>query len=85
MYNELCNIKVKTNVVKCLGIFMGHNKIEYYRKSWINKSEELEKNCLKHGRRGSSRCLESVKLLIHWLYLNFCIVHLFYLCLMNNL
>ena len=30
--NEVCNIKVNTNVVKCLGIFMGHNKIECYRK-----------------------------------------------------
>ena len=40
MYNEVCNIKVNTNVVKCLGIFMGHNKIECYRKNWIDKSEE---------------------------------------------
>ena len=30
--NEVCNIKVNKNVVKCLGIFMGHNKIECYRK-----------------------------------------------------
>ena len=43
MYTEVCNIKVNTNVVKCMGIFMSHNKIECYRKNGIDKSEELEK------------------------------------------
>lgn len=37
------NIKININTVKCLGIYIGHNKIECYEKKWLCELREFEK------------------------------------------
>ena len=37
------NIKININTVKCLGIYIGHNKIECNEKNWLCKLREFEK------------------------------------------
>lgn len=38
------NIKININTVKCLGIYIGHNKTECNEKNWLCKLREFEKN-----------------------------------------
>lgn len=37
------NIKININIVKCLGIYIGYNKIECNEKNWLCKLREFEK------------------------------------------
>jgi exonuclease III len=41
--NEYCNITFTNDAVKCLGVYVGHNKEECYNKNFIDKCNSLEK------------------------------------------
>ena len=42
-YDNIQGINVNTNVVKCLGIYIGHNKEECYIKNWMDVYHGIEK------------------------------------------
>lgn len=46
------NIKININRVKCLSIYIGHNKIECNEKNWLCKLREFEKYWT-HGEQES--------------------------------
>lgn len=41
-FDNLEGIKVAKQAVKCLGIFVGHDKIECYNKNWIKIYHDIE-------------------------------------------
>ena len=43
MYNELYGIKITNEAVKCLGIYIGHDKEECYAKNWMKIYHNIEK------------------------------------------
>lgn len=47
---EVSNIIVTNNAVRCLCIFIGHNKEQCYDLHWL-KSMKIWKNYLNHGKR----------------------------------
>ena len=42
MYNELYGIKITNKAVKCLGIYIGHDKEECYAKNWMKIYHNIE-------------------------------------------
>lgn len=42
-YTEFCNISVTNNAVRCLGIFIGHNKEQCYNFYWLKIYEDIKK------------------------------------------
>ena len=42
-YDNIQGINVNTNVVKCLGIYIGHNKEKCYSKNWMDVYHGIEK------------------------------------------
>ena len=42
-YHTVEGIKVSKHEVKCLGIYIGHDKIECYNKNWMNVYHNIEK------------------------------------------
>ena len=45
MYNEVYGIKITNIAVKCLGIYIGHDKEESYAKNWMKIYHNIEKLC----------------------------------------
>ena len=42
-YNNTFNIKVNTTCLKCLGIYLGHDKDECFKRNWENTLKDMEK------------------------------------------
>ena len=42
-YTNIQGINVNDKCLKCLGIYIGHNKEECYNKNWMNVYHEMEK------------------------------------------
>ena len=42
-FQNVYNIKVNTTCIKCLGIYLGHDKDECFRRNWINTMKDMEK------------------------------------------
>ena len=42
-FNDINGIKVNTSSIKCLGIYMGHDKVECYNKNWMKVYDNMEK------------------------------------------
>ena len=42
MYNELYGIKITSKAVKCLGIYIGHDKEECYANNWMKIYHNIE-------------------------------------------
>lgn len=42
-YKESCNISVTNNAVRCLDIFIGHNKEQFYNLNWLKIYEDMVK------------------------------------------
>ena len=42
-YDNIQGINVNTNVLKCLGIYIGHNKEEFYIRNWMDNYHDIEK------------------------------------------
>ena len=42
-YDEILGNKLINKAVKCLGIYIGHNKEECYDKNWMKTSHDVEK------------------------------------------
>ena len=40
---NISNIKINTNYIKCLGIYFGYNKAECYERNWTNTVKHMEK------------------------------------------
>ena len=40
---ELNGIRVTNRAVKCLGIYIGHDKLECYNRNWIKVYHDVEK------------------------------------------
>lgn len=40
---EVCDISVTNNAVRCLCIFIGHNKEQCYNFNWLKIYEDMEK------------------------------------------
>ena len=43
MYNNINGIHVNTTVIKCLGIYIGHDKEECYNRNWMKIYHDMEK------------------------------------------
>lgn len=43
LYDELYGIKTTNKAVRCLGIFIGHDKVECYNKNWMKIYHDVEK------------------------------------------
>ena len=43
MYNELCGIKTKNKAAECLGMYICHDKKEWYAKNWIKIYYNIKK------------------------------------------
>ena len=43
LYDELYGIKTTNKAVRCLGIFIGHDKVECYNKNWMKVYHDVEK------------------------------------------
>ena len=43
MYNNINGINVNTTVIKCLGIYIGHDKEECYDRNWMKIYHDMEK------------------------------------------
>ena len=41
--DELNGIRVTNGAVKCLGIYIGHDKLECYNKNWMKVYHDAEK------------------------------------------
>lgn len=41
--NDIFGIKINMLFIKCLGIYIGYNKDECYKKNWIDKCENMKK------------------------------------------
>ena len=42
-FNNTFNIKVNTTCLKCLGIYLGHDKDECFKRNWENTMKDMEK------------------------------------------
>ena len=42
-FDNVYNINVNTTCVKCLGIFVGHDRDECFRRNWTNTMKDMEK------------------------------------------
>ena len=40
---NISNIKINGNYIKCLGIYFGYNKAECYERNWTNTVKDMEK------------------------------------------
>ncbi len=41
--NEFYGIKFTNNAIRCLGIYLGHDKEQCYKKNWVDKTEKIKK------------------------------------------
>ena len=55
MYNELYGMKITNKAVKCIGIYIDHDKEECYAKNW--KYITILRNFLNPGKKENSRYL----------------------------
>ena len=42
-FNDIDGLKVNTPYIKCLGEYIGHDKIECYNKDWMKGYDNMEK------------------------------------------
>ena len=42
-YEEISGIKTTNDAVSCLGIYVGHNKTQFYKLNWIKIYEDMER------------------------------------------
>lgn len=42
LYDELYGIKTTNKAVRCLGIFIGHDKVECYNKNWMKTYHDIK-------------------------------------------
>ena len=42
-YKEISGIKTTNDAVNCLGIYVGHNKTQCYKLTWIKIYEDMER------------------------------------------
>ena len=58
-FNDINGIKVNTSSIKCLGISMGHDKVECYNKNWMKVYDNMEK-LFESWKKGNLQFLENV-------------------------
>lgn len=50
MFTEIEGITVTNKSVKCLGIHVGHDKIECYNKNWMKIYHDIDTICSNRGK-----------------------------------
>ena len=43
LFDELNGIRITNGAIKCLGIYIGHDKLDCYNKNWMKVYHDVEK------------------------------------------